>query len=142
MTSAPETRTTPRVVVAFDRPDRRYEPGQPLDVRYEIDGLGGERPTAIEQSVLWYTEGKGEEDLGVHFFNRITAREALEPAAAAGSFATVLPASPLSYEGLIVKIRWCVRIRIFFAGGRDFVSEHTFDVGDIPAVRMAVDSPA
>jgi hypothetical protein len=55
-----------------------------------------------------------------------------------GSFGTDLPASPLSYEGVIVKIRWCVRVRIFFVGGRDFVSEHVFDVGTIPpAQRVA-----
>jgi hypothetical protein len=48
-----------------------------------------------------------------------------------------LPASPLSYEGVVVKIRWCVRIRLFFATGRDFVSEHVFVVGDIaPALGM------
>jgi hypothetical protein len=54
-----------------------------------------------------------------------------------GTIAVRLPASPLSYEGVVVKIRWCVRIRLFFATGRDFVSEHVFDVGDIaPALGM------
>jgi len=37
----------------------------------------------------------------------------------------------MSYEGMIVKVRWCVRVRLFFAGGRDFVSEHEFDMGQL-----------
>jgi len=86
--------------------------------------------------VLWYSEGKGEEDLGVHFFQRIADRSLLPPAAATGAFVTPLPQSPLSYEGVIVKIRWCVRVRLFFEGGRDFVSEHVFTVGAIPPGRL------
>lgn len=131
MSLAGETpRHDPHIDVQFDRSDRSYEPGDALSLRYEVSGLGGERLRAVEHSVLWYTEGKGEEDLGVHFFERAVApREA-------GSFAVRLPRSPLSYEGVIVKIRWCARVRIFFHGGRDFVSEHVFDVGHVPPARM------
>ena len=57
--------------------------------------------------------------------------------AAGGAFGDLLPRSPLSYEGMIVKVRWCVRVRLFFEGGRDFVSEHVFEVGDIPAAALA-----
>lgn len=128
----------PRVEVQFDRPHRQHEPGDHLAVRYRIEGCEEESIRAIEHSVLWYTEGKGEEDLGVHFFQRITDRASLPPVAESGSFATTLPQSPLSYEGVIVKLRWCVRVRIFFAGARDFVSEHVFDVGRIPPARMPV----
>jgi hypothetical protein len=49
-----------------------------------------------------------------------------------GAFVVRLPVSPLSYEGVIVKVRWCIRVRIFFVSGRDFVSEHVFDLGHIP----------
>lgn len=131
-------RSQPQVDVMFDHADRRYEAFDRLAVRYEIMGLGAERIQAVEHSVAWYTEGKGEEDLGVHFFRRITDEDLIPPAATAGAFSTDLPASPLSYEGVIVKVRWCVRVRIFFAGGRDFVSEHVFEMGAIPpAQRVA-----
>ena len=30
-------------------------------------------------------------------------------------FSTTLPQSPLSYESQIVKIRWCVRVRVIFS---------------------------
>ena len=127
----------PRVEVQFDRPHRQHEPGDHLAVRYRIEGCAEESIRAVEHSVLWYTEGKGEEDIGVHFFQRITDRALLPPLAESGSFATSLPQSPLSYEGVIVKLRWCVRVRVFFAGARDFVSEHVFDVGRIPPARMS-----
>ncbi|MFM8634485.1 MAG: hypothetical protein ACKOEX_06710 [Planctomycetia bacterium] len=136
------SRGRPRVEVQFGRPDRLYQPHDQLAVRYEIMGLGTEQVRAIEQSIVWYTEGKGEEDLGIHLFERITEAERLPPATASGSFGTRLPASPLTYEGVIVKVRWCVRVRIFFDGGRDFVSEHVFDMGAIPPVRLQQRLPA
>lgn len=131
MSRGPEGRpATPVVSVQFDRPDRRYGPDAECLVRYRIGNLGDEPVQAVEHSLLWYTEGKGEEDLGVHFFERI------EDPSATGSFGSRLPASPLSYEGVIVKVRWCARVRIFFRGTRDFVSEHVFDVGSLPPARL------
>lgn len=129
-------RAYPRVFVQFCQPDRLYAPVSEIRIRYEADGLGAARPRAVEHSVLWYTEGKGEEDLGVHFFERVVDRSRLPPQAATGAFATRLPASPLTYEGMIVKIRWCVRVRLFFADGRDFVSEHEFTMGSVPPARL------
>jgi len=136
----------PIIHVDFDRPDRCYTPGESIVVRYEIDGLD-ERPLlAVERSLLWYTEGKGEEDIGVHFFDRRSSKTDAAKNLETGSFTAVLPASPLSYEGVIVKVRWCIRVRIFFSsrdavpellgGGRDFVSEHVFEVGTIPPAAM------
>ena len=141
MTATPDaSRSTPRVFVQFSHPDRCFAPSEMLAVRYEIEGLGDEPPCAVEHSVLWYTEGKGEEDLGVHFFDRVSDPDRLPPLAASGDFTTTLPPSPLSYEGVIVKIRWCVRVRCFFAGGRDFVSEHEFTIGHVPPARIPVAS--
>ena len=139
MTSASDREPSkPRIELQFDRPHRQHEPRDQLAVRYRIEGCDGEHIRAIEHSVLWYTEGKGEEDLGVHFFQRITDRTMMPPTSMAGAFSTPLPQSPLSYEGVIVKVRWCVRVRLFFDGTRDFVSEHVFDVGQIPPARMPV----
>lgn len=128
---------SPRIVAHFDRPDRCYDPLAAIVVSYEAAGLpDNDAVRAVEHSILWYTEGKGEEDLGVHFFERVVDRSRLPPQAATGAFATRLPASPLTYEGMIVKIRWCVRVRLFFADGRDFVSEHEFTMGSVPPARL------
>jgi hypothetical protein len=133
MNATDSIRGFPTVTVQFCASDRRYDPLQSIGVRYQIELPAGQTVRAIERSILWYTEGKGEEDLGIHSFERIVERMAVAQAAAAGSFHVRLPRSPLSYEGLIVKIRWCVRVRLFFDGGRDFVSEHVFDLGRVPA---------
>jgi hypothetical protein len=130
-------RQQPQVSVHFSAADRRYDPLALLRARYEVMLPAGTAPVrAVERSVVWYTEGKGEEDIGVHSFERITDRGTVAAAATAGMLETPLPRSPLSYEGLIVKIRWCVRVRLFFEGGRDFVSEHVFDVGRVPAAAL------
>ena len=129
------TAPTPRVTAQFDRAARVYEPQEQLSIRYQIDGIDVGLVRAVERSVLWYTEGKGEEDLGVHFFERIDAPDRLTAVLPDDAFAVRLPTSPLSYEGVIVKVRWCVRVRIFFVGGKDFVSEHVFDLGRIPPAR-------
>jgi len=136
-----ESRTpAPVITVLFDHPERRYEPGDLVTVRYRIDGLGDESVRAVEHSLLWYTEGKGEEDLGVQFFERVEA--VVRSGGDMVAFAAHLPASPLSYEGVIVKIRWCARIRVFFRTARDFVSEHVFEVGGLPPARaVAAESP-
>jgi hypothetical protein len=127
-------RPQPVIEVTFDRPGRCYEPGGQLTATYRVL-CPGVVLRALEQSVVWYTEGKGEEDLMVHRFERVTDRRLLATCPVETAFTTTLPASPLSYEGVIVKIRWCVRIRAFFQGARDFVSEHVFQVGSVPPAR-------
>jgi len=128
-------RGTPAIDVRFDRPDRRYEPRHRLQIQYRIGGIEPDTVRAVEASVAWYTEGKGEEDLFVHAFERIVDADAVRAAADGRGYETILPASPLSYEGVIVKIRWCVRVRVFHTGGRDYVSEHVFEMGTIPPGR-------
>jgi hypothetical protein len=122
----------PRIDVHFDQPQHSYAPGDLVVIRYHVRDVDPDRVRGIEQSVVWYTEGKGEEDLGVHAFTRLDERAAHRVVADGSEFSVRLPASPLSYEGVIVKIRWCVRVRLFFGSGRDFVSEHEFEVGGIP----------
>lgn len=129
----------PRFSVQFDRPLRSYGPDQDLVARYHVEGIAPDSVRAVEQSVLWYTEGKGEEDLCIHHFERHEDPPGRAAAVPAGTVTTRLPAGPLSYEGVIVKIRWCVRIRLFFATGRDFVSEHVFEFGDIAPARGPVE---
>ena len=122
----------PRIELRFGHPSRGYDPGEWVTVEYCIEGLNGERPRALERSALWYTEGKGEEDLGVHSFERFATADTIDRVVPEGTFAIQLPTSPLSYEGVIVKIRWCIRLRVYFESGRDHVSEHVFNVGRVP----------
>src|SRR5262249_31462467 len=93
------------VTVKFDQGKRVYQPGELLSGGFFFSPAEGRELQAVEISVLWFTEGKGDEDMALHHFQRISfsgddvASDPPEP-----RFSTRLPRSPLSYEGVIVKI--------------------------------------
>jgi len=123
--------------IRFDGNGRVYGPGDTLSGEYRFDGVLPGQIKAIEVSVLWYSEGKGDEDMAVHEFWRSSIDEGdrIDPARPA-RFTTTLPNCPLSYEGLIVKIRWCVRVRAFLHRGKDVVAQKSFRLGGVPAVEV------
>ena len=122
--------------ILLDEPSAHYEPGQQLTGRYLVDGSRPAAAKAAELSVLWYTAGKGDEDMYVHYFERKVddATRALDPGVP-HRFTTILPASPLSYDGHIVKVCWCVRLRLFFPDGREAVAEVPFRLGSVPGAQ-------
>jgi len=126
----------PRVIIDFDENDRPFQPGETISGECRLESFDFEEIKAVEVSVLWYTEGKGDEDLDVREFRRISAddlnwNEFRRP----WRFAAVLPNSPLTYDGVILKIRWCVRVRIFPRRGREIVDERTFVLGELKAAQ-------
>jgi hypothetical protein len=129
----------PRISIQLDRRDGRYPPGDTVHAQI---ALGDPEETsaaveALECSVLWYTVGKGEEDLAVHHFERLESdrlnSQACEPPM---TIQCALPASPLSYDGVIVKVCWCVRARAFLQGGQEVVEDAPFRLGDVPAAKI------
>ncbi|HZY90589.1 MAG TPA: hypothetical protein VFE78_37550 [Gemmataceae bacterium] len=125
------------VIVQLD--DRRgpYFPGDVLSGSYRLVGEGTGLES-VEVSVHWFTEGKGEEDLGVHHFEKRTRADGGGSTPASGRFSTRLPNSPLSYEGVLVKVVWRVNVRAVFAGGQR-TGEAIFRLGDL---RPAGEVPA
>jgi hypothetical protein len=122
----------PRLTIRLDAEGRTLAPGSILRGQYWLEGVAPEEVKAVELSVLWYTEGKGEEDLAVHFFRRDSLAHLRQMAGRwIGAFATQLPRSPLSYQGLIVKIVWAVRVRLFLVGGKQVVEELRFRLGSV-----------
>jgi hypothetical protein len=115
--------------------NREFAAGDELVCEYQIDAVDPADIQAVEASVLWHTEGKGEDDLGVHFFERRLPADAengdLRPMR---RLRTRLPNSPLSYRGAILSIQWCVRLRLFLRRGRDYVVEQAFTLGRVPSV--------
>ncbi len=109
------------------------EPGELLDFQVSIQRVAPELVDRLEISVLWFTEGKGSEDRGVHFFRSLSQTELgvgcdfAEPK----RFSTVLPNSPLSYDGKLFHIRWCVRLRLFLKDGRKVSAEKPFYLGHL-----------
>jgi hypothetical protein len=131
--------------LTLDSPSGHYQPGERLSGRYMVDGSQPWSMRALELSVLWYTSGKGEEDIAVHHFERHVS-EAARPLdlRVPRRFSTVLPASPLSYDGQIVKVCWCVRLRIFLPQGQESLAEVPFRLGSVPGViqESMVESPS
>jgi hypothetical protein len=77
-----------------------FAPGDTL--RGTLQWMGDAAPDAIELRLLWYTEGRGDQDVGV-------ARTLLiETPSAAGSspFEFEAPGGPYSCSGRLVSIRW------------------------------------
>lgn len=125
----------PGVSILLAGGKRHYEPGDVLQAEYRVDTAALVDAKAMEASVVWYTVGKGEEDFGVHQFVRHASDDgSLFDCRKPRTLRTVLPASPLSYDGVIVKIRWCVRVRLFPTRGKEVVVESPFQLGNIPAV--------
>ena len=127
----------PAVSIRLDGNGQVYRPRQKLNGEYLLESIGPGTVKAIEVSVLWYSEGKGDEDLEVHEFWRRNVEEGkpLDPRRPE-QFSTTLPQSPLSYDGEIVKLRWCVRVRAFLEGGKEVVGQKLFRLGEVPAAEV------
>jgi hypothetical protein len=112
---------------------RSYSAGDELVAEYQFDAVLADEIAAVEASVLWYTEGKGDEDLGVHFFERRVPSDADQgDLRTLRRFTSQLPSSPLSYTGQLFSIRWCVRVRLFLRRGRELLQEVPFVLGSVP----------
>jgi hypothetical protein len=128
--------------IELDEHDGPYSPGETISGQYVVEDLQAHEVKAAELSVLWYTVGQGDEDLAVHYFARQSADESLDSASQPADhdsprrFRVVLPKSPLSYDGVLVKIRWCVRLRAFLARGREVVAEKSFQLGAVPPANI------
>ena len=126
-----------QILIRLDgRGSRIYYPGETLAGSYYLNEIRRDSIDTLEFSVLWRTEGKGNEDVGVHAFWRLSSQngdwiDPLQP----GRFSVVLPQSPLSYNGVIVKIRWSVRLRVFLENGSQLLEETPFYLGDLPDMR-------
>ncbi len=107
-----------------------YMPGDELKFHVQLQAIEPSSLSAVETSVAWFTEGKGNEDLGVHFFQRLSGdtlqeRDWSKPMLVE----SILPESPLSYEGRLLKIRWCIRVRVYLVDGTDMVAQEPFYLG-------------
>ena len=126
----------PEVIIRLDENGRTHWPGTTLSGEYRLEALEGQGLQAIEVSVLWYSEGKGDEDMAIHEFWRKDADSGeLGDPRRPDRFSTTLPQSPLSYDGQIVKIRWCVRVRVIFKRGRDLLAQKCFRLGNVPPAK-------
>lgn len=124
----------PTITLKLDSAGGEYLPGQRLSGHFLAEGSVLWPVRSAELSVLWYTAGQGEEDFAIHHFERFVD----EPGRPLDMrlprrFAAPLPPSPLSYDGRIVKVCWCVRLRVYPQQGPETLTEVRFRLGDVPA---------
>lgn len=125
---------SPSLTLRLDSSSGEYRPGQRLSGHFMIEGSVPWPVRSAELSILWYTSGKGDEDFAVHYFERFVD----EPGRPLDlrlpwRFAAQLPPSPMSYDGRIVKVCWCARLRVFPQQGPEVLREAAFRLGDVPA---------
>ena len=118
---------TTAIQIELDGAKTDYVRGELLSGSVTVYSASLDEPLRAELSVLWYTEGKGDEDLGVVHFQTLA-----EDAAVLGThsyrFELMLPVLPLTYHGKLVKIHWTVRVRVQHATGEDAVLDQPFIV--------------
>lgn len=132
--------TNETIEISLDDDRRHFMPGETLAGEYVLHLPLAADPKAVEVSVLWYTEGKGDEDLAVHYFDRQAIGDGkVVDFRQPRRFSTNLPNSPLSYEGVIVKLRWCVRVRLFLSRGKEIVADEPFLLGQVPGIQLATE---
>ena len=123
-----------KIDILFEEDRSHYEAGAAIAGQFLVTVPDVREIKAVEVSILWYTEGKGDEDLVVHHFERIDAQDGSSADLRRPlNFQTRLPNSPLSYRGAIVRIVWCVRVRVYPLRGEDVMAEERFQLGTIPA---------
>ncbi len=133
--SATKTTMEPLIAIRLSSSNGVFHPCDKLECEYQIDAVQPSEIQAVETSVMWYTEGKGDEDLSVHFFERYTPSDVVDgDLRQLHRFETTLPKSPLSYNGVILKIRWCVRVRLFWARGKETVVDRDFQLLPQPLI--------
>ncbi len=135
--TATKLATEPLIGVRICSSNCVFRPGDLLECEYQVDAVQPSEIQAVEASVMWYTEGKGDEDIGAHYFERNTPSDAIDgDLRHLHVMKTHLPFSPLSYNGVNLKIRWCVRVRLFWGRGRQTSLDRLFQL--LTPVRPAV----
>ena len=113
--------------VSLGREDGIYRAGGPLSACWRVSRVALDRLEAIEVSVMWHTEGKGDEDLHVHHFQRLDEHHIRRLGLADEQpLHCDLPFTPLSYHGRLISVRWCIRLRLFMTDNREVVAEYPF----------------
>ena len=69
----------PQIRIRFDRDCRNCEPGETLSGEFFLEGSPAWEWNALEVSILWYTEGKGDLDFAIHDFWRLQSNEIAVP---------------------------------------------------------------
>jgi hypothetical protein len=108
--------------VELEEPGAAFRPGETIQGTASWSLL--EAPEALEVRLFWFTQGKGDQDVGV------METAALEGAGREGSrdFTFTAPEAPLSFSGKLISLVWAVELVALprgDAGRCELVISHT-----------------
>ena len=136
-----ERMTEPLISICLDQQKKHYQPGDELVCEYQVDVVDVADVQAVEASVLWFTEGKGDEDLSVHYFERRIPSDAddgdLRPLR---RFRTRLPNSPLATAGRFSTCAGACGCACFSAAGKKVHSDYSFQLGSVPPAALPAEA--
>ena len=122
----PDDASEPVVSLRLERME--YQPGDELLGAFAVADVPA-RLRTLELSVLWYTEGKGDADLGVIHFEEWSDDTRPLQRGQPQAFTVWLPRTPQSYDGVLIKIHWCARVRARWEGLSETLVEEPFTLG-------------
>lgn len=67
------------IIIQFDRQPHEFQPLETVSGTFRLVDVDLEELSRIEFSTLWFTEGKGDEDLGIIFFAALDRMNGLLP---------------------------------------------------------------
>jgi hypothetical protein len=125
-----------QVIIGFADDRIEFEPGEMLRAECSVDPAPGEDIIGLEWSVFWRTEGKGDEDSETIAEEHDSAAECdhLDPLDLK-PLEVRLPPSPLSYNGVVVKIRWFAQAIVRLRGGGELEGQTEFQLGAVAAAQ-------
>ena len=89
-----------------------YLPGDVISGTYHITPEVQHEIRAVEFSIRWFTEGHGDKDIGIHFFERWEKSGGFFPELKTPRpFSCPLPNSPLTYNGAVIGVKWHALLR-------------------------------
>jgi hypothetical protein len=132
MNAPTSARSDPCVHIRLDGEKTAYLPGEVLVGECSLDPALAPQVRRLKVSVLWHTEGKGDEASAVHQTWDFPAEPdaQLDPHGT-WRFQTQLPPSPLSYDGFLLKIRWYVRVEALLLDGKTRGAEVGICLGEV-----------
>ncbi len=108
--------------VELEKPEASFRPGE--TIQGTANWSLAEAPEALEVRLFWFTQGKGDQDVGV------IETTALDGAGREGSrdFTFTAPEAPLSFSGKLISLVWAVELVALpqgDAGRCELVISHT-----------------
>ena len=90
--------------IDLDGDRRDFRPGD--TIRGRVHWSFADPPRALDLRLFWYTQGKGDQDVGIARKVRIDA----PPPAGSKPFNLIAPSGPYSFSGKLISLTWALEL--------------------------------